>query len=138
MTIPKKIAGGLIVAGVGLMTLAEVSRAEVASWYGAELSGSPMANGQPFDPNALTAAHKTLPLGSRVLVSRGGKEVEVTITDRGPFTPGRDIDLSRAAARELGISGLGAVQVEPISGKSTTKPEPPKLQELPKTGGPGG
>ena len=71
------------------------------------------ASGGQSDPNSLTAAHKHLPLGSRVLVThlKSGKTVIVTINDRGPFRKGRIIDLSRQAAKQLGISGVARVRV---------------------------
>ena len=71
------------------------------------------ASGGRSDPNTLTAAHKHLPLGSRVLVThlKSGKTVIVTINDRGPFRKGRIIDLSRLAAKQLGITGLARVSV---------------------------
>ena len=86
----------------------------VASHYGAEFSGRRTASGSKFDPNALTAAHRTLPFGTRVRVSnvRTGASVLVRITDRGPWIKGRIIDLSHAAARSIGLSGLGQVVVE--------------------------
>src|ERR671914_569742 len=67
-----------------------------ASWYGAELHGNPTASGEPFDMHALTAAHRTLPLGTRALVRNleNDRTVVVKINDRGPFTRGRTIDLS--------------------------------------------
>ena len=76
-------------------------------------TGSRMANGERFNPNALTAAHRTLPFGTNVLVTnkKNGRSVAVTITDRGPFLRGRIIDVSPAAARELGFSGLTQVVV---------------------------
>src|SRR5215210_8142187 len=70
------------------------ARTMMASYYGHALEGHAMANGQPFDPEALTAAHKTLPFGTQLEVSYGGKSVRVTITDRRPYVPGRDLDLS--------------------------------------------
>ena len=81
----------------------------VASWYGPGFHGRLTANGERFDMNELTAAHKTLPFGTRVLVHnpRTGKEVVVRINDRGPFIKGRVIDLSKAAAKALGIKGRG-------------------------------
>jgi rare lipoprotein A len=71
------------------------------------------ASGGKSDPNSLTAAHRHLPLGSRVLVThlKSGKTVIVTINDRGPFRKGRIIDLSRQAARQLGITGVARVRV---------------------------
>lgn len=81
----------------------------IASWYGPGFHGRQTASGELFDMGELTAAHKTLPFGTRVLVQnpRNGKEVVVRINDRGPFTPGRVIDLSKAAAAVLGINARG-------------------------------
>ena len=86
----------------------------VASYYGRRFHGRPTANGERFDMNALTAAHKTLPFGSRVRVTnpRNGASVVVRVNDRGPFVRGRDIDVSRAAAEQLGIVGAGHGRVE--------------------------
>lgn len=85
----------------------------IASWYGPGLQGRRTANGERFDMHSLTAAHKTLPFGTRVRVRNvlTGKEVEVRVNDRGPFTRGRVIDLSRAAAEALGLLGLGVKHV---------------------------
>jgi rare lipoprotein A len=87
-----------------------------ASWYGKTFHGKTTASGAVFDQRLMTAAHKTLPLGSRarVINLENGNSVEVTINDRGPFMPGRIIDLSRAAAHELGFleSGLAQVRIE--------------------------
>lgn len=81
----------------------------VASWYGPGFHGRLTANGERFNQNELTAAHKTLPFGARVLVEspRTGKQVVVRINDRGPFVKGRVIDLSKAAAQELGLIQRG-------------------------------
>ena len=85
----------------------------VASWYGADFHGRLAADGRPFDMYALTAAHRSLPLGSvvRVLNVRNGRSVVVRITDRGPYAPGRVIDLSYAAASRLGIAKQGLAPV---------------------------
>jgi rare lipoprotein A len=85
----------------------------VASWYGPGFHGNPTASGEKFDSKALTAAHPTLPFGTLVEVSRRDKKksVIVVVTDRGPYVAGRSIDLSRAAARRLHMSYLGAVPV---------------------------
>jgi rare lipoprotein A len=82
-----------------------------ASWYGPGLHGKRTANGETFNTNALTAAHKTLPFGTQVQVKneRTGKSVVVRINDRGPYAHGRVIDLSKAAAAAVGISGVGQV-----------------------------
>ncbi|WP_336961295.1 septal ring lytic transglycosylase RlpA family protein [Sphingobium aquiterrae] len=84
-----------------------------ASWYGEEFSGSPTANGEPFRPTAIAAAHRTLPLPSYVEVTAldSGRTILVRVNDRGPFSPDRVIDLSRGAAEQLGIAGHGAVAV---------------------------
>ncbi len=86
-----------------------------ASFYGSELAGNRTANGEIFDPEKLTAAHRTLPLGSRLRVtnSRNGDSVVVRVNDRGPYHGNRVIDLSYAAAREIGLirSGTGRVNL---------------------------
>lgn len=84
-----------------------------ASWYGKPHQGRKTASGESFDMNALTAAHRTLPFGTRVLVTnlRNGRAVEVRINDRGPQIPDRIIDLSYAAARALGAVGDGVFRV---------------------------
>ena len=79
----------------------------LASYYGAELAGSPTASGKPFDPYGYTAAHKTLPLGTQLMVTYGGRSVQVTVNDRGPYVGGRDLDLSQGAADYLGLSAAG-------------------------------
>jgi rare lipoprotein A len=90
-----------------------------ASFYGWHEHGKLMANGHRFHALGATAAHRTLPLGSVVIVTnlQNGKHVRVTITDRGPYVGHRLIDLSLGAARVLGIErqGLAPVMVEPIS-----------------------
>ena len=86
-----------------------------ASFYGNELAGNPTASGEIFDPDRLTAAHRTLPLGSKVRVTNpaNGDSVIVRINDRGPFHGNRVIDLSTAAARTIGLirSGTGRVRL---------------------------
>jgi rare lipoprotein A len=84
-----------------------------ASWYGAEFAGRRTANGEIYDPSQLTAAHKTLPFGTFVRVTNpnSGASVVVRINDRGPFKPGRVIDVSRAAAEQLGMIGPGTLVV---------------------------
>ena len=87
-----------------------------ASYYGRELAGNRTASGERFNPRALTAAHRTLPLGSQVRVTNkaNGKSVIVRVNDRGPFTKARLIDVSYAAAQELNLirAGRGNVSVE--------------------------
>jgi rare lipoprotein A len=84
-----------------------------ASWYGGQFHGRRTANGETYDKYALTAAHKTLPFGTivRVRSLKLGREVDVRINDRGPFAPGRVIDVSQAAAEALGLMGAGVAEV---------------------------
>jgi len=84
-----------------------------ASWYGKEFTGRRTASGERFDPSGYTAAHRSLPFGSRVRVThtRTGKSVVVRINDRGPFSHGRLIDLSQAAASELDLVRAGSGEV---------------------------
>lgn len=90
-----------------------------ASWYGEAYRGRTMANGQPFDPAALTAASWAFPLGTRVRVTHAGRSVVVTITDRGParrlHRRGRVIDLSEAAFARLTPTRAGLIQVHATS-----------------------
>ena len=86
----------------------------MASYYGNE-SGSRTASGQRMNPGALTAAHRTLPFGTKVRVTHGDRSVIVTINDRGPFVRGRVLDLSTGAARAIGLPGVGRVTVEVVS-----------------------
>lgn len=83
----------------------------VASTYGNE-SGHQTASGQRFNENAMTCAHRSLPFGTKLRVSHGGRSVVVTVNDRGPFVRGRVLDLSTGAARAIGLSGLGQVTAE--------------------------
>ena len=79
----------------------------VASWYGPNHHGRQTASGETFDQDALTCAHRTLPFGTRLRLSVAGRSVVVRVTDRGPFVRGRDLDVSRGAARELGMIAAG-------------------------------
>jgi rare lipoprotein A len=91
-------------------TTGALAESGVASVYSTE-SGNRTASGQSLNPGALTAAHRSLPFGTKVRVSnrKNGRSVIVTINDRGPFVRGRVIDVTPAAARELGFSGLAPV-----------------------------
>ena len=82
----------------------------IASFYGNE-SGSKTASGQRFNQNDMTAAHRSLPFGTRLRVTHGGRSVVVTINDRGPFIRGRVLDLSTGAARAIGLTGAGVSRV---------------------------
>jgi len=85
-----------------------------ATWYGAEHAGNRTASGERFNPNGLTAAHRTLPFGTCLRVSnpKTGRSVAVRINDRGPFTKGVSLDLSHGAARAIGMSGTQTVMME--------------------------
>ncbi len=85
----------------------------VSSWYGKEFDGRPTASGATFDMHALTAAHRTLPLGTRIRVTNldNGREAELEVNDRGPFVAGRILDCSYGAAKELGFAGQGLAHV---------------------------
>jgi rare lipoprotein A len=98
-----------------------------ASWYGIRFQGHTTANGEPFDMNALTCAHRSLPLGSWIRVTnlRNHKSIFVRVNDRGPVPDDRIVDLSYAAARAVGIRGLGKVKLEPVRGG-----DPKLAQEL--------
>lgn len=110
---PDAPAPGSAPEGVAPSTDPEPFERGVASWYGLPFHGRRTANGERFDMNALTAAHKTLPFGTLVKVRSlvNGREVVVRINDRGPFTPGRIIDLSHAAAKAIGLLGIGTKRV---------------------------
>jgi rare lipoprotein A len=97
-----------------------------ASWYGPAQDGKETASGETFDPNELTAAHPTLPLGTKAVVTnlKTGKSVTVTINDRGPYVKGRKIDLSRVAAQQLGMGKKGVTKV-----KIESRPRPKTDQE---------
>lgn len=101
----------------------------IASWYGGSFHGRRTASGGIYDMNKLTCAHKTLPFGTKLLIfnPHNGRKVEVVVTDRGPYIGKRVIDLSKAAADKLNISGIGHVIC--FIGK-ITKHEP-TLKELP-------
>lgn len=85
-----------------------------ASFYGHELAGRKTASGERFNPNGLTAAHRSLPFGTRVLVTNlhNGRSVVVRISDRGPFVRSRIIDVSLGAAKALGFVGRGTAKVK--------------------------
>jgi rare lipoprotein A len=93
----------------------------IASWYGSE-SGHRTAMGTRFRPQGFSAAHKTLPLPCKVRVTNlhNGRSVDVVVNDRGPFKKNRLIDLSRGAAKELGLKGMGEVRVEYLSNNVST------------------
>ena len=115
-------AGGGKLAGVQVVSPAFAGPADAlagtASWYGRHWKGRKTASGSRFDPGRLTAAHRSLPLNTRVRVTnlQNAKSVTVLINDRGPYVRGRIIDLSKAAARRLGMlkEGVASVRIEVV------------------------
>jgi rare lipoprotein A len=105
-----------MVVFVGGLVAVSNDRAEattgLASWYGPGFAGAPTASGEVFDPSAFTAAHKTLPFGTQLTVSYRGRSTQVTVNDRGPYTGGRDLDLSQGAAEYLGLTRAGVDYVD--------------------------
>jgi rare lipoprotein A len=99
-----------------------------ASWYGPKFHGRPTASGEIYDMHKKTAAHKTLPLGTHVKVTNQSNQrhIVVRINDRGPFVKGRIIDLSYAAAKEIGLIGVGVGDVKVVAlGKQTGRTDTP-------------
>ena len=114
------IAAALVVGGCSVATAplspaqaADYDRAGKASWYGKRYHGRTTASGERFDMNAMTAAHRSLPFGTRVRVTNlaNRRSVVLTINDRGPYAGGRIIDVSRRAAEILGMVRKGVVRV---------------------------
>lgn len=112
------LALGVLLAACGTMRGTTVpapapTQEGVASWYGPGFHGKRTANGEIYDQHDLTAAHPSLPLGTRVMVTslENGRSVEVRVNDRGPFVGGRVIDLSYAAARAIDMVGPGTARV---------------------------
>lgn len=108
---PVKAAKGMAVKA---SSLAGRMQTGVASWYGGKWHGRKTANGERYNQESMTAAHKTLPFGTvvRVTNERNGRECMVRINNRGPFTKGRILDLSKAAARQLGMVGSGVAKIK--------------------------
>jgi rare lipoprotein A len=102
---------------------AKVEQVGNASWYGPALDGKETASGETFDSNELTAASPTLPMGTKAVVTNleTGKSVTVKINDRGPYAKGRKIDLSRAAAQQIGMKKEGVAKVK-IESRARRKP----------------
>ena len=97
----------------GYSSVPRPGKLEVVSWYGPGFVGHLTSDGEVFNPNKLTAASKTLPIGSRVRVTNpdNGRSVVVRINDRGPYVRGRSLDLSSAAARRIGVTHKGVCRV---------------------------
>ncbi len=107
------VAGSLGCATTGSLAGGRSDQVGIASFYGREHDGRRTASGEIFDMSEMTAAHRTLPFGTRVRVTNlaNGRQVTVRINDRGPFLRGRILDLSYAAARKLGMVGRGVAKV---------------------------
>lgn len=95
------------------MTFFSLTLAALASWYGHPYHGQPTASGEIYNMNAMTAAHPSLPFGTklRVCSNRTGRCAVVRVNDRGPYAHGRSIDLSKAAAQRIGVYGEGVGEV---------------------------
>lgn len=104
----------ILLAGLLVLAVQVVARAEpvVATYYANKYAGKPTASGQPYDPYGFTAAHPSLPFGTKLLVSYGGKSVVVTVNDRLPYESDSDLDLSWAAARAIGLTEVGTAVVD--------------------------
>jgi rare lipoprotein A len=100
---------------------ASAGQTVTATWYGQELAGNRTASGERFNPNGLTAAHRSLPFGTCLRVSnpKTGKSVSVRVNDRGPFTKGVSLDLSQGAARAIGMRVTQPVSSIAVSGSLT-------------------
>lgn len=103
-----------IAACLILFTVPASASKMVASWYGPGFHGKRTASGERFNQNALTAAHKSLPFGTKLRVTYKGRSIIVRVNDRGPFTKGRHLDLSKEAARKIGCKGVCTVKVSVI------------------------
>ena len=103
------------IAGFLIFRISETkAQTGVASWYGKKFAGKRTASGKRFNPKEFTAAHRTYKFGTklRIINLQNGKTVIVTITDRGPYSRGRIIDLSKAAARKIGMLKTGTTRVK--------------------------
>ena len=110
----KPLTLAILVIGIVTSSVSAEAAKVKASWYGPGFHGRKTASGERFNQWALTAAHKTLRFGTRVKVTYKGKSVIVRINDRGPFTKGRTLDLSKGAARKIGCRGVCVVDMKII------------------------
>ena len=103
-----------LLASLLVLVAQVIAQAEpmVATYYANKYAGKPTASGQPYDPYGFTAAHPSLPFGTKLSVSYGGKSVIVTINDRLPYGSDSDLDLSWSAARDLGLLEVGTALVD--------------------------
>lgn len=111
--IRKVISVAAVAAALFTVSTAAYAQCGGASWYGPGFNGKRAASGEVFNENAMTAAHRSLPFGTKLLVTdqRTGKHINVTINDRGPYHGKRIIDLSKAAANQLGFRNRGTTSV---------------------------
>jgi rare lipoprotein A len=120
------LVAGAIAAFVaaGLLGGEAEAKPVVSSWYGPGFEGSATASGETYRADAYTAAHPSLPFGTRLLVTYGERRAVVRITDRGPYVEDRDLDLSRAAAEKIGLTEAGAdeVDVRVLAGSGARSP----------------
>jgi rare lipoprotein A len=123
--VPYKLGRPYVIRGVRYVPRDDphYSRTGVASWYGKQFHGRKTASGRRYNMYEMTAAHTTLPTGTQVKVTnlRNGRTIIVTITDRGPFAHNRIIDLSYAAAKQLGFVGQGTARVRVIYYRAARK-----------------
>jgi rare lipoprotein A len=134
-TLPPPVVAPQVKAEVPNAEGPKVEQIGDASWYGPAHDGKETASGETFDQKKLTAAHRTLPLGTKAVVTNleNGKSVEVTINDRGPYVKGRKIDLSHAAAQKIGMSkkGVAKVKIEARPRRHAIKKRTTKSREAP-------
>ena len=111
--IRKAVSAAVLAAALLSFSTAAYAQCGGASWYGPGFNGKRAASGEVFNENAMTAAHRSLPFGTKVSVTdqRTGETIQVTINDRGPFHGSRIIDLSKAAATKLGFRNRGTTSV---------------------------
>jgi rare lipoprotein A len=106
------LAAGATLASIFLSTGKAEAEPVVSSWYGPGLEGNATASGEVFRADEHTAAHPNLPFGTELLVTYGGRQAVVRVTDRGPYADGRGLDLSQAAAEKVGLTVAGADTVD--------------------------
>ena len=127
-----------LLSALPLAAQSEVIKLEaLASYYGSEFNGRPTSSGEIFDMEAFTAAHKTLPFGTMLEVTNldTGKKVVVRVNDRGPFVADRELDVSRAAGKELGMieTGLARVSIRKLTPLSVVAVDTPPVDTPPST-----
>src|SRR5215210_1981372 len=112
LTMKVALAAGATLASIFLSTGKAEAEPVVSSWYGPGLEGNATASGEVFRADEHTAAHPNLPFGTELLVTYGGRQAVVRVTDRGPYADGRGLDLSQAAAEKVGLTVAGADTVD--------------------------